>query len=298
MFDFSITGGGACVVSCREGGADVTEHARGRSSGGKRRKKKRRLGSFPRGEDMSKAEVLKAQVRQRLAAAAEEIFGLFEAVIAEYEEQTERRRSRSSAEQEARAEPKKARADVYQTVARDEGFPSEHQDNILPVEQEHLKPAYIKEEEEQILVEAGLTYPLPVLREEIDEKPHPVLPQSPTKEEANCEAAEPEQRNQIPDLSEPESEETPRGRTSTKPENPAPGRRAAKQFPCFRCGKAFGLKDQLLRHLRCHAGEKPFRDRGNTEQHTVARTGREASAARPAAEAEAAEEPQMWRPAA
>lgn len=60
---------------------------------------------------MSKAEVLKAQVRQRLAAAAEEIFGLFEAVIAEYEEQTERQRSRSSWQQEeARAEQQKARA--------------------------------------------------------------------------------------------------------------------------------------------------------------------------------------------
>lgn len=77
----------------------------------RKRSKKRRLGSLPWGEDMSKAQVLRAQVRQRLAAAAEEIFGLFEAVIAEYREETERhsQRSRSCQEEEdqARAEQQK-----------------------------------------------------------------------------------------------------------------------------------------------------------------------------------------------
>uniref|UniRef100_A0A3P9IB61 C2H2-type domain-containing protein n=1 Tax=Oryzias latipes TaxID=8090 RepID=A0A3P9IB61_ORYLA len=35
-------------------------------------------------------------------------------------------------------------------------------------------------------------------------------------------------------------------------------RRAVRQFPCFQCGKVFGLRDSLMRHLRCHTGEKPF----------------------------------------
>nr|XP_033493236.1 uncharacterized protein LOC117263726 isoform X2 [Epinephelus lanceolatus] len=39
---------------------------------------------------MSKAQILRASVKQRLTAAAEEIFGLFERTIAEYEEELSR----------------------------------------------------------------------------------------------------------------------------------------------------------------------------------------------------------------
>lgn len=42
---------------------------------------------------MSKVQMLRAFVSQRLAAAAEEIFGLFERTIAEYEEEIGRQRS-------------------------------------------------------------------------------------------------------------------------------------------------------------------------------------------------------------
>lgn len=42
------------------------------------------------GLTMSKVQVLRALVEQRLAAAAEEIFGLFEDAIAEYEAEKDR----------------------------------------------------------------------------------------------------------------------------------------------------------------------------------------------------------------
>lgn len=42
--------------------------------------------------NMSKVQMLKTFVNQRLTAAAEEIFGLFERTIAEYEEEIDRQR--------------------------------------------------------------------------------------------------------------------------------------------------------------------------------------------------------------
>lgn len=44
-------------------------------------------------KDMSKVQILRAFVNLRLTAAAEEIFGLFESTIAEYEQRIDRRRS-------------------------------------------------------------------------------------------------------------------------------------------------------------------------------------------------------------
>ena len=49
---------------------------------------------------MSKVRMLRALVKQRLTAAAEEIFGLFETTIAEYEEE----RCRSKEENERQRE--------------------------------------------------------------------------------------------------------------------------------------------------------------------------------------------------
>uniref|UniRef100_A0A3P9IB64 C2H2-type domain-containing protein n=1 Tax=Oryzias latipes TaxID=8090 RepID=A0A3P9IB64_ORYLA len=214
---------------------------------------------------MSKAQVLRAQVRQRLAAAAEEIFGLFEAVIAEYRKETERQRSRSCQEDgQARAEQQKPGADVNQAFAKDEGLPPEQQDKIRRVEQEHPNPAYIKEEDEQIqiLVEAGITYPIPLKSEEDDEKPHsPLLHPNPNVGGATCEAAEPEQRNnnQIPDLSEPGAEQKVLCRSLQKPlEFQNSSDQSNKSFCCSACGKRFSQNSNLKTHMRIHTGEKPF----------------------------------------
>ncbi|XP_049457548.1 zinc finger protein 32-like [Epinephelus fuscoguttatus] len=104
---------------------------------------------------MSKAQMLRALVKQRLTAAAEEIFGLFERTIAEYEEEL----SRSSEENERQRKLLDAvftpqlqlhRADVQQLLVVKEEVSPEQQEWNSSLDQEDPEPPYIKEEQEEL----------------------------------------------------------------------------------------------------------------------------------------------------
>nr|XP_033493254.1 zinc finger protein 260-like [Epinephelus lanceolatus] len=104
---------------------------------------------------MPKAQMLRALVKQRLTAAAEEIFGLFERTIAEYEEEL----SRSIEENERQRKLLDAvfspqlqlhRADVQQLLVVKEEVPPEQQEWISSLDQEDPEPPYIKEEQEEL----------------------------------------------------------------------------------------------------------------------------------------------------
>ncbi|XP_078131600.1 uncharacterized protein LOC144533887 isoform X1 [Sander vitreus] len=105
---------------------------------------------------MSKVQMLRALVKQRLTAAAEEIFGLFERTIVEYEEELcrskeENKRQRELLDAVYNPQLRLHRADVEQLLMVKEEVPPEQQECSASVDQEEPKPPpHIKEEQEEL----------------------------------------------------------------------------------------------------------------------------------------------------
>ncbi|XP_071058333.1 gastrula zinc finger protein xFG20-1-like [Pseudochaenichthys georgianus] len=136
--------------------------------------------------------VLLSLVKQRLTAAAEDIFVLFERTIAEYEEELSRSKQENERHRkllDAVLQPQLQihRADVQQLVVVKEEVPPEQQEWSSSLDQEHPEPPpHIKEEQEELwisqegeqlrgLEEADITKstftPVPVKSEDDEEKP-------------------------------------------------------------------------------------------------------------------------------
>ncbi|XP_049891292.1 zinc finger protein 135-like isoform X1 [Epinephelus moara] len=104
---------------------------------------------------MSKVQMLRAFVNQRLTAAAEEIFELFETTIAEYEEKLEFSSKENHRQQKLldavyNPEVRSHRADVQQPfVVKEEASP-EQQEWSSSLDQEDPEPPHIKEEQEEL----------------------------------------------------------------------------------------------------------------------------------------------------
>ncbi|XP_049424593.1 zinc finger protein 501-like isoform X16 [Epinephelus fuscoguttatus] len=131
---------------------------------------------------MSKVQMLRSLVKQRLTAAAEEIFGLFERTIAEYEEELcrskeENERQRKLLDAVFNPQLRLHRADVQQLLVVKEEVPPEQQEWSSSVDQEDPEPPLIKEDQEDpepphIKEEQEFTStPVPVKSEDDEEKP-------------------------------------------------------------------------------------------------------------------------------
>ncbi|XP_059205830.1 zinc finger protein 239-like isoform X3 [Centropristis striata] len=255
---------------------------------------------------MSKVQTVRALVEQRLTAAAEEIFGLFERTIAEYEEELCRSKEKNERQQkllDAVFNPQLHvhRADVQQLLVVKEEFPSEQQERSSSLDQEDPDPRHIREEQEeprtsqkgeqlQGLEEADINKftftPVPVKSEEDEEKPQSSkLHQTQTEwmeteaDGEDCGGPEPA-RNSDPDpdlqpntddepadSSEPEADvsgdwketrEPQSGLNCLKKDGDSRFSAGEKRFSCSECGKGFGYKCYLNRHMVSHTGEKPF----------------------------------------
>nr|XP_033465326.1 zinc finger and SCAN domain-containing protein 12-like isoform X3 [Epinephelus lanceolatus] len=139
---------------------------------------------------MSKVQMLGALVKQRLTAAAEEIFGLFERTIAEYEEELcrskeENERQRKLLDAVLNPQLRLHRADVQQLLVVKEEVPPEQQEWSSSVDQEDPEPPHIKGEQEELWISQegeqlqGLeddiskftSTPVPVKSDDDEEKP-------------------------------------------------------------------------------------------------------------------------------
>nr|XP_033465291.1 zinc finger and SCAN domain-containing protein 21-like isoform X3 [Epinephelus lanceolatus] len=140
---------------------------------------------------MSKVQMLRALVKQRLTAAAEEIFGLVERTIAEYEEELcrskeENERQRKLMDAVFNPQLRLHRADAQQLLVVKEEVPPEQQEWSSSVDQEDPEPPHIKGEQEELwisqegeqlqgLEEGDITKftstPVPVKSEDDEEKP-------------------------------------------------------------------------------------------------------------------------------
>ncbi|XP_034043154.1 zinc finger protein OZF-like isoform X2 [Thalassophryne amazonica] len=245
---------------------------------------------------MSKVQMLRALVKQRLTAAAEEIFGLFERTIAEYEEELcrskeENHRQRHLLDTVFNPDVHLQAADVQQLLVKEED-PLEQQDCSSSVGQDDPDSPHIKEEKEEAGVLKFRMTHVTVKIEDDEDKPQSSQlhqRQSEEKREAelpgndsaehiiefdgeDCES-EPD-TNSDPDsylqpysdkdniTSEPGIEVSDKWK-ETRETNKAPLSEmklnpGEKPFGCSECDKRFGYKSHLNRHMRIHRGEKPF----------------------------------------
>ncbi|XP_049457403.1 gastrula zinc finger protein XlCGF57.1-like [Epinephelus fuscoguttatus] len=236
---------------------------------------------------MSKVQMLRAFVNQRLAAAAEEIFELFETTIAEYEEKLEfssKENHRQRKLLDAVYNPVRLhRAEVQQLLVIKEEVHPEQQEWRSSLDQEDPEPPHIKEEQEELwssqegeqlqgLEEADIKFtftPVPVKSEEHDENG-----QSPQLHSAGGPESA---RNSAPDSplqpttddktshSEPETddsrdwEETQEPQTGLNPlQNSEVPLSEKTPISSSECAGRFDHKGHLQKHTGIQTGEKPF----------------------------------------
>ncbi|XP_041664865.1 gastrula zinc finger protein XlCGF8.2DB-like [Cheilinus undulatus] len=104
---------------------------------------------------MSNIQILRSVVNQRLNAAVEEVFELFERTIAEYEEKLRASKEENHRQQKLldavlTPEIQLHRPDVQQLMMREEVFLSEQEDRSSNLDQRITVPLHIKEEHEDL----------------------------------------------------------------------------------------------------------------------------------------------------
>ncbi|TKS89274.1 Zinc finger protein 235 [Collichthys lucidus] len=213
-------------------------------------------------EEAAELPALRALLTERLTAAAEEIVGLLEETVAEYEDRVERSereicRQRRLLEAVLKPEVKLHRADVQQlTASLEEVLPT-------PDQEDPAEPPHIKEEQEEAWSSTEQLQGDAAVKSEDDEE----KPQSSQLHHMETEAdGEPE-----PDrTSDPEQHFTADTDEKTSDlcvaeievscddwvESRAPPS-GERPFSCSVCGKKYTIYKYLIQHMSTHRGGKP-----------------------------------------
>ncbi|XP_035847917.1 gastrula zinc finger protein XlCGF7.1-like isoform X2 [Sander lucioperca] len=208
---------------------------------------------------VSKAEMLRLLVKQRLDAAAEDIFKLFATTIADKKE--ERTRLKEKERQHKLLEVHLHR--------------SGHYNNHSP-DQEDPERRHIKEEEEELCISQDREQLQAPDEAEDDEEKPPSSQLRPSQTDEGREAEHQQMETEADGEDCGGSEADPHSHLSSPPIT------GEKPFGCDVCEKRFSQRSYLQRHMRVHTGEKPFvcgvcqkrfSHNGNLHSHMKGHTG-------------------------
>ncbi|XP_030002502.1 zinc finger protein Xfin-like [Sphaeramia orbicularis] len=237
-----------------------------------------------------KVEILRSLVEQRLTAAAEEIFGLFERTIAEYEEELCRTKEENQRQKQILDEVWNQKnlihpaecppADVQQPSAVKEDVPLEQEEEWNLKEPEVLQ---LKQEQEELWT-----------HQETDITTFHSSPFYEKNEDDEGKVQETDRENcggfsecgvTYSEFNMRQVDDTPRDQMTYNDVTICEVGVKKKQHPCSECGKTFNCRSRLNLHLKIHTGEKPhgcsvcqkrFSDKSTLRKHMVTHTGEKA----------------------
>ncbi|KAK2822874.1 hypothetical protein Q5P01_022939 [Channa striata] len=215
---------------------------------------------------MTSVQYLREFISERLTAAAEEIFDLFEKTIVEYQEEIERQRRRSEHPRKPGKKPH-TRELPQQHVCKEEEVLADqqlsNQERISSLDRGEPEPPQIKQEQEELCTSQDVEEL--VLKQETE-----TFALSPTYEESDDSEQEQNSDNGIEHVDsgstlnlqlKPRRQEVNTAHANDVDNclmseihcNTHTGERSIE---CDFCGKAFKYKYNLKRHLRIHTGKK------------------------------------------